>query len=968
MSDKGKLHEQGFNYALAAALRKCFPAWSTDGYISAERAGAGDRRKRVDISVDIPDMPRVAIECAYGGDDGKDAADRIADAGVRLDTAISVNIPPVFQGMTEQQAETALDAGAQIGYAVLQRGGYRFPLPGYLTGGVRDLAAFIQVASVSKDSVEEVADEVVGCINRAASTLAAGISDADIADISARMSQRSTLTGMRTVAVLWLDALLVQNMIRRANPAVAKLPLHTETVRPQSLVKEWRKILQTNWRSIFEPAVVALETAAASYGRCIGEALGALLEGVEILNGARLGSHINVGAELFPKISEDRKQAAAFYTMPATAELLATLAIDSRDRDDWRDQDLFKRITVADLACGTGTLLRAGLRRVAMLHAASGGDAASLDVLYRDSMEGGLTGADVSPIAAHLSVSSLVLEGSGKPYSTPNIGWVGVGHVPSDNLSGLTTGSLEFFVTGRTVDVFGAYESRLSGDFEPRTHAWVEARDNSLDYVLMNPPYSRTRRGQSAFDIAGLTDRERKGCQKRWSKLTADQPADKRAGMAASFLCLARNKAKPGGKIGFVLPLTAAFAQSWDKTREMLVTEFENIYAVAVPGGNSDRAAMSADTHMNEMLLVATKRKENKTNKASGKKTGKRLAPVLCIALDKLPGRCGEAGEVGRAIMQAVQTLTDSHCQVFAGAAEIGRIARFDPAQASSPWSHLSAHNAELGVVASKLASGVLEDLATQQQTKLNCPFTTLDKLFTVGPTHHRIGHMRGGDPIGAFVLDKIQNENDALGKHRALWVANAKTQTALRVLPTHKGVVVDQKAAAAIADTRGTLHYARNLRWTSQKLVAATTPHPVYGGVAWTTLQADDENLLRAFALWANSTLGAVVHWTRGSRTQQGRARTQVNAIKQIPCPDLRQLPPPRLAAAAAAFDRLAARQLLPVCQLHADPARHEIDQAVMTMLDLPQDAATLAPLRRLWCAEPSVHGGNAQALAMLG
>ncbi|MDD9799219.1 MAG: hypothetical protein OXU29_01955 [Gammaproteobacteria bacterium] len=960
MSNKGNLHEQGFNYALAAALRKCFPAWSTDGYISAERAGAGDYGgRRIDISVDIPDMPRVAVECAYGGDDGKDAANRIADEGIRLDTAISVNIPPAFQGMTEQQAETALDAGAQIGYAVLQRGGYRFPRPGYITGGVRDLAAFMQVASVSKDSVEEVADEVVGRINRAAATLAAGLPATDIADISARMSQRSTLTGMRTIAVLWLDALLVQNMIRRANPAIAKLPLHTETVRPQSLVKEWRKILETNWRSIFEPAVVALERAAASYDKCIGEALRALLEGVEILNSARLGSHINVGAELFPKISEDRKQAAAFYTMPSTAELLAALTIEARDRGrgDWRDPDLFKRMKIADLACGTGTLLRAGLHRVAMLHTANGGDADSLGVLYRDSMESGLTGADVSPIASHLSVSSLVLEGSGQKYSTSNIGWVGVGHKTASRLGGLSTGSLEFFVKSDTADVFSTHETVHHGKKEQTPRTWIKAEDASFDYILMNPPYSRTRKGQSAFDIAGLSGDQRKGCQKRWSKLTADQPADKRAGMAASFLCLARNKVKPGGKIGFVLPLTAAFAQSWDKTREMLVTEFENILAVAVPGGSAGAKNMSADTHMGEMLLTATRKKTETEN----------ISPVLCIALDKLPGRCGEAGEVGRAIMQAVQTLTDSHCQVFAGAAEIGRIARFEPAQASSPWSHLSAHNAELGVVASKLASGVLEDLATQQQTKLNCPFTTLDKLFTVGPTHHRIGHMRGGDPIGAFVLDKIQNENDALGRNRALWVANAKTQTALRVLPTHKGVVADQKAAAAIVDKRGTLHYARGLRWTSQKLVAATTPHPVYGGAAWTTLQADDENLLRAFALWANSTLGAVVHWTRGSRTQQGRAGVQVNAIKQIPCPDLRQLPPPRLAAAAAAFDRLAARQLLPVCQLHADPARHEIDQAVMEMLDLPPAPATLAPLRRLWCAEPSVHGGNAQALVML-
>lgn len=962
MSDKDGLHEQGFNYALAAALRKCFPKWSTDGYISAERTGGG---KRVDISVDIPNMPPVAIECAYGGDDGKDAAARIADESIPLDTAISVNIPFAFQAMTEQKAKAALDAGAEIGYKVLQRSGYRFPQSGYLRGKVRDLAAFMQVASVSKDNVEKVADEVVGRINRAAATLTKGLPETDIADISESVSQRSTLTGMRTISVLWLDALLVQGTIRRANKKITKLPLHTETVLPQSLVREWRKILQTNWDSIFEPAVDALEKAARSYDRCIGEALQSLLEGVEILNGARLGSYINVGAELFPKISEDRKQAAAFYTMPSTAELLAALTIEAQDRGDWGDADLFKRMKIADLACGTGTLLRAGLRRVAMLHSANGGDAASLDALYCDSMKGGLIGADVSAIASHLTVSSLVLEGNGQPYSEPeqhsksNIGWVGVGHKTASRLGGLSTGSLEFFVKNDTADMFSTHEAVHHGKKEKTPRRWINAADESFDYILMNPPYSRTRKGQSTFDIAGLSEDQRKACQKRWGKLIAGQPADKRAGMAASFLCLARNKSKPGGKIGFVLPLTAAFAQSWDKTRAMLVTEFENILAVAVPGGSAGGAEnMSADTHMGEMLLTATKKKTETED----------ISPVLCISLDKLPNRSGEAGEYGRAIMQTVKAITDSHCPIMAGDAEIGRAARFEPAKASSPWSHLSAHNAELSAVASKLARGVLEDITTQQQMKLNCQFTTLGDLFTVGPTHHRIGHLRGGDPIGAFSLDKIQNENDTLGRNRALWDANSKTQIALRVLPTHKGVIVDKKAAKAIVDTRGTLHYARNIGWTSQKLVAATTPHPVYGGVAWTTLQADDPNILRAFALWANSTLGAVVHWTRGSRTQQGRARVQVNAIKQIPCPDLRQLSEDKLAAAATVFEKLADKELLPVCQLHADPARHAIDQAVMAMLGLPQDANALIPLRRLWCSEPSVHGGNLQALALLG
>ncbi len=88
MSDKGRLHEQGFNYALAAALRKCFPKWNKEGYISAERTGGG---KRVDI-------------------------------------AIAVRVPAAYQAMDEDGAHATLDAGAPIGYAVLQRSGYRFEL------------------------------------------------------------------------------------------------------------------------------------------------------------------------------------------------------------------------------------------------------------------------------------------------------------------------------------------------------------------------------------------------------------------------------------------------------------------------------------------------------------------------------------------------------------------------------------------------------------------------------------------------------------------------------------------------------------------------------------------------------------------------------------------------------------------------------------------------------------------------
>lgn len=121
----------------------------------------------------------------------------------------------------------------------------------------------------------------------------------------------------------------------------------------------------------------------------------------------------------------------------------------------------------------------------------------------------------------------------------------------------------------------------------------------------MNPPYSRTRGGQSAFDIAGLINRERAACQKRWRELVKGEPVNNRAGMAASFLALARQKVKPGGRIGFVLTLTAAFADAWSGAQQMIEEDFEDIIAVTASEGS-----LSADTGMQEMLLSATRRKK----------------------------------------------------------------------------------------------------------------------------------------------------------------------------------------------------------------------------------------------------------------------------------------------------------------------------------------------------------------------
>ena len=576
-----------------------------------------------------------------------------------------------------------------------------------------------------------------------------------------------------------------------------------------------------------------------------------------------------------------------------------------------------------------------------------------MSALHRGAMEAGLIGTDVSPIAAHLTSASLAAIGMGEPYGDTQIGWVNVGGSTS------AIGSLDYFWTRELGDLFQSVAGVSTGKGE-NTKASISIPNEGIDWILMNPPYSRTRGGQSAFDIAGLCEHERKACQKRWQKVVRDQPVTLTAGMGASFLALARKRVKLGGRIGFVLPLTAAFAKSWAETRSMIELEFTDITAIAVAAGQAlGKDALSADTGMEEMLLVATRTMAD----AKGKN-----APIKCVTLHSPVTRSGEAGELARAISGATDLVDSvgSSRPIVVGETEIGQVCVFDAGGKGAPWGPLGVTHAGLAIAADNMACGRVDFLGTSLE--LDMGITTLGGLFRVGPTHDLIGHLKGKDPRGAFEFFDVRGPADAVGEDRSLWAVDSEAQRSLVVLPTHKGVPVPGVNCGEMRARQGRLFYARNMRWTSQALLAGMTRHKAMGGSAWTALENDDIRVCRAFALWANSTLGMIVHWTQGQRTHAGRSRTQIGALSQIPCPKLDKIGDDKLDFAADNFDELVSRKLSPACQAHADEARREIDAVVIKILGLPDDAnEVVSELRLLWCREPSVHGSNGQALSLL-
>jgi len=908
--------EAEFNSVLGAALEKSNPAWR--GCVIVEETGvlAESAGLKPDVLIVHKSSPPISIETSFlAGDADQDALARLGkhyeSTMEEIKTSISVELKPAFRKVKRL-------TGQRLQYAVHQLlpGGAvrRFPKTGFIEGTHHDLARIAQ-APVPKEDIEAVANGVAKRVKAAAECLEAEVSKKSLTGISSALYQRSAVTGLRTTAILWLNAMLVQRMLVGGVHGIPKIS-HV----PSECVDAWKKIRGINWRAIFEPAVPILDDVRKMAPGAASGSLAHLEKAVEMIDSAKLGSEINVGAELFPLISDDRKQSAAFYTQPATAEFLAALAMPE-DVDSW-DQDTFDRLKIADLACGTGTLLRFGYRQAKIYHERRG-TKKTLEKLHRTAMEKGLYGADVSPIAAHLTSSSLAVA-SKQPYGKTNVGWVGVG---SPNM----TGSIEYIGTEAVQDrLFGAAGTGGSAGGEKASRT-VKIEDRAMSVILMNPPYSRTRGGQSAFDIAGLTDKERDACQERWGKLIKGEPCIKTAGMAPTFLCAAHKKLKPGGRAGFVLPRTAAFADTWTKTRDMVETEYKDITAVAVSSALG-REAMSADTDMEEMVLVATKKA----------RSGGARSPVRCVTLYEPMTRVGEAAEIAR----AVQNSGDG--PIVLGGDEIGVSSVFRT-NGGAPWSAVGVVNTTLDRIKNGMLAGVFENADGTEAGRV--PMTTIGKLFDVGPTHDRIGHPAGGDPRGAFTFHPVVSDIDAVGMHRSLWKVYAKLHKSMIAKPTHKGTIYRKEKAAEMWDTRSSLFYGKGPRWTTQSLVAAMTESEIMGGNAWVSLRHDDCGVLKAFALWANSIYGMVTYWALGSRTHQGRSMLKVRAIKKVQCPDFDAL---NTTKAARQFDRLSKKTLKAAYLAGDDPVRTRINEAVSEMLGVPgYDAATLT---RLWCDEPSV------------
>lgn len=1022
----GRLHEHDFNNALADAMMHLHSDSRID--FRHERVGllkpvVDGGSARVDVLVSAEGLLPVAVEVEYdrtGSDPDKDAKSKLGRElkrdGRVIESAVSVLAPEGAEDWEGHESIVSrLVDGAQLRYAALHRPEDdaepdRWPRDGWLVGTAQSLAELAVMISVPRGQIEAVASDAADKMRGIADDLDDHLGDDAKLRLAVAMGRPSGADSLNVVGVVWLNAFLFQDRIADVHAGV---PKRAATVLdhhpvPALVGGAWKAIRDIDYRSVYDPASTALEIVESDAGTVLAASLlGRVGIVADRVQSGVLGL-FDIGGELFQRLISDRSQAASYYTRPEVAEFLAHLTIpegmqlpDSarsvvREEPDASDETF----RVADLACGTGTLMRAAYRRVRALAQADGATPDGMTALHTHMMEEGFCGVDISPIAAHLTASGLSNIEPAADYSRTNIG---VAQVCGPNGY---TGSVEYLAAEELVDLFGYVASSTgTAQQQPGDQANLRglyAPDGGFDIVMMNPPYSRSRGGQALFDIAGATDEQRNDAQKRARRLVRPTPANLKAGLTSVFCVLARQKLGAAGRVGVVLPSTAAASPEWSEVRAMFEEHFDDLLLVAFPGATrGGDKTLSADTAMGEMMVVATKR--------SAARNASDRADLVTVALDEPFGSIAMAAETGRAIDDLVRNREEQQEGVVTiGSDTVGRWATFAHAN-GGPWAAVAA--ASLGPVrlAERLTrQGEFVPL-DKHDAECSIPFTTIGELFEVGPSHDRIGHPASGDGRGEFKFWPITNA--LTYPDTSLWASDAQAQTALTVSATHYGTAVGprlgqvrqkaverlqrkrkkspqgkpskaeldaavaeaedaerDRAAKAVAEMRrcrSTLFYQRGMFWPSQAALAAVTDKPIMGGRAWCALLHDDPVVRFGFAVWANSTLGMVVHWSRAQRQQHGRSSTQLKAIGRMPCPDFGDKDLHARAAALLKSDpALLTAQMMPARDAYRDPARAALDAAAAQMLGIP-DADALRDLANDWCCEPSVHDGTPPVFA---
>ena len=948
--------EANANNALGSLLRGMLPR----SVIRAEHAGLlTGSGGRPDLLITDPGGAPVVIEAEY-----EPARTVEKEARARLDLRVAGETRPIESAIAvrypaglkdEYELETPLRA-SRLAFAVFHADGTRFPETGWLEGSVEELSDLVRVASVPRRAFDRAADLMEQGIEQASW----GFKDVPgvVPDIARLLGMPDVEQTRRMACAILANAVVFHHRLAGITDEITppRLVCGDAMNLQKPIREEWTRILELNYWSIFAIARDILNHIPADAARWMLERLFEMTDEMETLG---VTNAHDLTGRIFQRLIADRKYLATFYTLPASASLLARLAISLLDGVDWSDAGRIGRLRVGDFACGTGALLSAAYEEIAARHERAGGDASKL---HRPLMEEVLYGCDVMPSAVHITGSTLSGLAPGQGFRLSRLYTLPYGRQREGEVQ---LGSLELLRASEVQTLFNTSDPALrTGSVGEETSAAVttEVRDGDFDLVIMNPPFTRAgsdwegsgRKEDSIKQFRGLSTslETQKDMAARVTAFARGSCYHGYAGIASAFVALADRKVKPGGVVALVLPLSVAAGASWKGVRRLFDAGYEDLKIVSLAATGAGMS-FSADTGMAECLVVARKR--------SGDTSGRSRRRAF-VSLAQRPRGFAAAATISRKIagIRDARALEDGP---YGGTpVEIGKDSPGEIVSAASgrgaAWNAVRLRDFSVAQTAEALSRSTLWLPGIAHPT----PLATTG-LADLGRRGWHDMNITGR--LGPYE----RRPPSPTTTYPALWNHRARAEARLVVLPDTSLQVRkrrETKAAEAWA-TASRAHLNRDFTFGSQALAVAFTERKSIGGRVWPSVLLKDSRFDFVFSLWGNCSLGLVGHWWHASRQQSSKAAITVTGMDALPLLDFRELDEGQLEGARLIFEEFRDLDLQPAYLADTDPNRALLDRRVVCDL-LGFDEDTFRGVRRLaakWCAEPSVHGGKKRPAA---
>ena len=953
--------EPNANNALGSLLQDMMPR----GQVRSENTQAisGQPGLRPDIIITVPGRAPVVIEAEYmpARTVEPEAKSRLglelAANGRIIEAVIALRYPDAVGDAHDLRAALS---SARLSYCVFTENGdeSRFPESGWLEGSVDDLADMVRLVSVPQRAVDQAAATLEEGIEGAAKHLdeIQELRSSINSEIARRLGMINVPQTRRMACAIIANALVFHEHIAGMHPQIEPLAkvCGDGLDNPQGeVLAAWDDILGINYWAIFAIAKDILEQLPSGDAAII---LRRLRNTAQSVNATGVDNAHDLTGRIFQRLIADRKYLATFYTLPASAALLARLAVAKMDGVDWSSAEAIGKLRIGDFACGTGALLSAVYEQVAARHERAGGDGQSL---HKVMMENVLYGCDVMPSAVHITGSTLsgvepsVLFDGSHLYTMP------YGRMEDKSVM---IGSLELLQSSDVLTLFNTSDpAKRTGSAGEETAAQIRAEvpDNGYDLVIMNPPFTRATNHEGAhaditnpaFAAFDATDDDQTAMGKRVNRFGDDTCYHGNAGIASAFAGLAHKKIKPGGVLALVLPLSVSNGLSWKKFREMLAQDYTEVEVLSI-AANGYNMSFSSDTGMAECLVIARKVLPDETPHDRARFASFRRRPRGLAHASSLASRLLQDSLVRR-----IEDGPYGGTPLTVGEEPAGEEITAPRGKGGENWSAVRLSDYSLAQTAYALSRSQLYLPGRPSSDELK--MASLGDVGKLGLVHRDI---TGPAPRGPF--DKVIASPTAT--YPSLWNHSAKRETKLICEPDSQLLVRQglEKHAAAVWATAGRSHLNLDFTFGSQALAVAFTDVESIGGRVWPNVILSDKKYDFALSVWGNSTLGLLAYWWHSNRQQSSKAGMTIRSADSLPVLDLRALTDEQLSTAEATFNEMKHKDLKPAYLADADLNRALLDRRVIRDL-LGLDEDTYTAVRRLtakWCAEPSVHGGKAR------